>query len=344
MMTPMEDNTLRDLLRLNAQGYLHHRERSDLEYKESFNFAGLAEYFRDFAAFANNKGGYLIFGVQNSPRSPEGMSERAASQFEQIDQETISGYLNDLFSPEIIWEQCEINMHGKNFGVFYVYESRNKPVIAKKDEGRGKEIKNGEIYYRYAGRTQKIEYSELEQIISERTERTNKEWMSLMSKIGKIGPSNAAILDTEEGIIEKDEGNVLVIDKDLLPQIKFIREGEFSQKKGATALKVVGDVQPVDQVEVTKILRKDLNDLYPYTYTEMTEIIKSNIEGARLSKINAIIKDNDLKNDPRYSAYRFMSKKHQDQYEKEGILTSSTSTIYNENAIEFIYEKLSDER
>jgi predicted HTH transcriptional regulator len=41
---------------------LHHREGQELEFKEQFSFAGLAEYFKDFAAFANNRGGYLIFG------------------------------------------------------------------------------------------------------------------------------------------------------------------------------------------------------------------------------------------------------------------------------------------
>ena len=34
--------------------FLKHRDSQTLEFKEAFNFAGLAEYFHDFAAFANN--------------------------------------------------------------------------------------------------------------------------------------------------------------------------------------------------------------------------------------------------------------------------------------------------
>lgn len=58
---------IRQLLKVKSDGCLYHRESQTLEFKEAFNFAGLAEYFRDFAAFANNKGGWLIFGVKDRP-------------------------------------------------------------------------------------------------------------------------------------------------------------------------------------------------------------------------------------------------------------------------------------
>lgn len=54
-----------ELLRKKGE-YLFHREGQELEFKEQFNLAGLADYFRDVAAFANNRGGYLIFGVKDS--------------------------------------------------------------------------------------------------------------------------------------------------------------------------------------------------------------------------------------------------------------------------------------
>lgn len=340
-MHPLNESKIEDILKLNSEGYLFHREKSDLEYKENFNFAGLEEYLRDFAAFANNRGGYLVFGIKNAPREPIGMSEKSKTQFQQIDQEVISGHINELFSPAIEWEQMEIEKHGVIFGLFYVYEATIKPVIAKRDEGKGQTIKNGEVYYRYAGRTQKIEYAELEQIINNRIKQTNDEWKSLVTKIGNIGPNNAAVLDTEKGVVEKNEQSVLVIDKDLLDQIKFIREGEFTEKNGATALKVFGNVRPVDQVEVTKILNRDLNDLYPYTWTELVTNIQSNIENVGRNKISELIKEYDIKNNRRYSAYRFLNKQQQEQYEKDRVLPSVPS-IYNANAIEFLTSKLLD--
>ncbi len=198
----MNENILKEFLRKKG-GHLFHRESQELEFKEQFNFAGLAEYLKDFAAFANNRGGYLIFGVQNAPRIPSGLSASSLDQFEKIATERITGNILDIFSREIDWEMDTIELDGKKFGVFHIFEASVKPIIAKKDEGRNQEIKNGEIYYRYGGRTQKILHAELESIISNRIEKLNKEWLNIMSKVARVGPQNAAILDTETGIIEK---------------------------------------------------------------------------------------------------------------------------------------------
>lgn len=52
------------------------------------------------------------------------------------------------------------------------------------------------------------------------------------------------------GEVEGKSGN-FVIDEKLLPKIQFLKEGEFVEKKGAPALKLVGDVRPIS--EITKI-------------------------------------------------------------------------------------------
>lgn len=83
-----------------------------------------------------------------------------------------------------------------------VEEAETKPIIAKRDEGKDNTIKNGEIYYRYGGRTQKILSAELERIIDRRVERNNSQWLDLMSKIAQAGPANAAILDTQQSLIQ----------------------------------------------------------------------------------------------------------------------------------------------
>ncbi len=50
-------NEVAEYVRVLEDGRLFHRESQSLEFKEQFNFAGLADYCRDFAAFANNRGG-----------------------------------------------------------------------------------------------------------------------------------------------------------------------------------------------------------------------------------------------------------------------------------------------
>lgn len=46
-----------------------------IEYKETFNFGSLAKYFKTMMAFANNRGGIIIFGITNSPRTIKGLGK-----------------------------------------------------------------------------------------------------------------------------------------------------------------------------------------------------------------------------------------------------------------------------
>jgi schlafen family protein len=325
-----------EVLRTKPNGKLFHREGQEVEFKEQFNLGGLADYFRDFAAFANNRGGYLIFGVKDKPRIPIGLSTSAAEQFEKIDPEKISGFLLDIFSPSISWEQDSFEIAGKIFGVFHIFEALEKPVIAKKDEGKDNIIKNGEVYFRYGGRTQKIQYAELESIIHQRIEKNNSEWIDLVQKIGSAGPSNAAILDTEKSIIEKNEAQILVVDDDLAEKLKFIKEGEFEEKGGAPTLKLIGDVVPVNQVDVVKRIRENLTKQYPLSALELVAAVQKALFGATKGMVWSAIKDNDLKNNLDYSAYNFRNKKQEDAFGETGVLPVSIPSIYNQNAADFI--------
>lgn len=331
----IDEKYISELLRLK-NGRLFHREGQELEFKEQFNFAGLADYFRDFAAFANNRGGYLIFGIKDKPRKLIGLSEKSKEQFEKIDPEKITGFLLKIFSSDIRWEQGLIELKNMYFGVFRIYEAATKPVIARKDEGRDQVIKNGDIYYRYGGRTQKILSAELENIINRRIEINNQHWLDLMSKIGQVGPLNAAILDTEKGLIEKADSRIFVLDEDLVKKLKFIKEGQFTEKDGAQTLKLIGDVVPVDKVEVIKKVKEHLTRAYPLAAMDVLAEVKKRVAGTKANQVWDIIKQNKLKDNPDYSVYNFRNKKQEDRYRETGVLPSGVPSIYNYNAVEFI--------
>ncbi|MET0076408.1 MAG: ATP-binding protein [Candidatus Thiodiazotropha lotti] len=331
-----------ELVRLKGET-LFHREGQELEFKEQFNLAALADYFRDFAAFSNNRGGYLILGIKDAPRTRTGLSEKSIEQFEKIDPEKISGFLLEIFSADIRWEQALIELEGVSLGVFRIYEAQVKPVIAKKDEGKDQIIKNGEVYYRYGGRTQKIQAAELENIINKRVEQNNLQWLDLMSKIGKAGPQNAAILDTERALIEKDDTRVLVLDEELANKLKFIKEGEFVEKDGAATLKLVGDVVPIDKVEVVKRVRENLTKAYPLSALELVAAVQKEHPQAKQGQVWKTISENDMKNNTDYSAYNFRSKRQEDEFNENGILPSAIPSIYNENAVAFIVKVIKNE-
>lgn len=335
----MERKVVEELVRLKGKT-LFHREGQELEFKEQFNLAGLADYFRDFAAFANNRGGYLIHGIKDSPRTRTGLSESSIKQFEKIDPEKISGYLLEIYSADIRWEQALFKFGGASIGVFRVHEAAVKPVIAKKDEGKDQVIKNGEVYYRYGGRTQKIQAAELENIINKRVEGNNKQWLDLMSKIGKAGPENAAILDTEKALIEKNDTRVLVLDDDLADKLKFIKEGEFVEKDGATALKLVGDVVPIDKVEIVQRVKENLTKSYPLSALELVSEVQKIYTPARAADIWSAIAENGMKDNRDYSAYNFRNKKQEDNYAETGVLPKAIPSIYNQNAVAFLVKVL----
>lgn len=339
----IESAFIKECLKTKPDGRLFHRETQELEFKEQFNLAGLEEYFRDFAAFANNRGGYLIFGVKDSPRLPSGLSTKSAEQFEKLDPEKLTGFLLDIFDPQIDYEIASFEIVGKVFGVMRVYEALRKPVIAKKDEGKQQTIKNGEVYFRYGGRTQKIQFAELAAIIEGRISQTNDSWIDLVEKIGQAGPANAAILDTEKAAIAKSDRQILVVDDNLAKKLKFIKEGQFSEIDGDPTLQLIGDVVPVSHVDVVKRIKENLHKEYPFSAMDLVEEVKKVIPEAKQHQVWAAIAENDVKNNRQYSAFVFRNKKQEDDYKANGTVPSVTPSIYNHSAVDFLTKVIGDE-
>lgn len=239
------------LIKTNQDGSLYHRENQSLEFKDNFQFSNLAVYAKTMVAFANNQGGKIIFGVSDSPRMPNGMTNR---QFETVDNAKITEGLNALFSPEINWDRFDFIDNDKRFGALLVYESESKPVLCKKNSATI--LKEGDIYYRYRGRSEKIKYSELEKIFKERENIEKKLWMSHIEKIAKIGPQNISMVDLVRGEIEQ-KGNRILLDKKLFKQLKYVKEYKSVEKDGAPALKIIGNVEGVELVAPNLRLDKD---------------------------------------------------------------------------------------
>lgn len=216
------------------------RESGWLEFKESFNWNSKDKYAKSMAAFANNKGGYIVFGIKDKPRDLVGLQ---SENFETKDEAEITAYLNSVFSPEIVFEKFVIAVQSKNVGILYTHQANTKPVVCLKNDG---EIKEADIYYRYNARSEKIKYAELKMMFEQVKQEERKSWLEHFEKISKIGPTNAAIMDTIGGEIT-GKGGTLVIDKKLIPKLKFINEGSFKEG-GKPVLRLIGDVKPVSIV------------------------------------------------------------------------------------------------
>lgn len=218
------------------------RESSSLEFKESFGWASLPKYLKTSAAYANAKGGYVVFGIANKPHRLCGLSGANLKSFEDIDPEKMSRNFNEHFAPEIEWTIQEYELQGKVFGLLYIHEAKDKPVVCTKDAG--KELKESDIYYRYRGRSERIKYPELRAILEAKRETEQRLWMQHLENIARIGVREAGIFDLHTGSVTGAGGSFL-IDESLLSQLSFIKEGEFSEVKGKPALKLIGHVEPL---------------------------------------------------------------------------------------------------
>lgn len=342
MVTCFDQEKLDELLRLTPEKYLFHRESQELEFKEQYNFAGLADYFRDFAAFGNNRGGYIIFGIKDKPRRElVGLSKSALEQFEKIDPEKISGFLLDLFSSDIRWEMCVHKIGKKSFGIFYIYPAQQKPIIARRDEGRDQILKSGEVYYRYAGRTQKIRFQELENIINQRVKENNKQWLDTLNRVGQAGPENIATFDLDKGTINKD-GRVLLVDEKTVADVQWIREGHFDDK-GEKALKLVGEVQSTNTIEVVKREKQNLIREYPLSATELAQEVKKRFPESSQSDVWRAIAENRIKENKEYAHPNFRNKAQEDKWLETQEMPSGTPIIYNQAAVDLIEKILRDQ-
>lgn len=217
------------------------RESGWLEFKESFGFHSLGKYIRSAGAFANAGGGYIVYGVENSPHKLIGLKD---DRFNELDPEQLTAYLNEHFDPALEWDRHLHELNGKVFGLLYFHKSCNKPVICRKGTDDGKSLKEGEIYYRYKGRTQTIRYAELKELIDERRRHEQLLWFKHLKEIARVGVNEAAVFDLRSGKVSGTSGHFF-IDESLLPQISFIREGEFNEKKGKPAIKIIGEARTI---------------------------------------------------------------------------------------------------
>lgn len=286
-----------DLLKLieidEITGRLKHRENTKLEFKANFNKSDFALYAKTLSAFTNNQGGVIIFGIKDNPRKAIGMSN---DNFVDFDNKELSHFLNEHFSPQMDFDSRHFIHKNKKFGAIWVNESNDKPIICIKNGGKKQEIQEGEIYYRYSGRTQKIKYPELKKILDDNLELERQKWKEHIENIAKIGPKNVKMLDLFRGEIDNGNGKKIVVDKDLLKDLKLVEEGKFVEKDGAPALKLVGNIENGQLVAPNLNLSKDF-----YTTDEILKELGLKIHH---NYFRGIVKEFKIQENAQYYQYK----------------------------------------
>lgn len=241
---------VKELLRCKPDGSLQKRESHTLEFKQDFDWntkTSKAGYLKSIAAFANKTGGYLIFGVSDSPRRIVGISD----SFSALDDATISQALNQYLSPCPDYERDEFAIHGKKVGVIYVHECSKKPIVSIKDFTE--KLLESAIYYRYNSKSSNIKSGDLLHLLREAKENETRRWMELISQASSLGIHNAGIFDVGSGVLATNKGNRFVLDERLLRKLQVLDQYSI-QKDGATAVRIVGDID-----QTGTIIRRSLS-------------------------------------------------------------------------------------
>ncbi|MBL9045770.1 MAG: ATP-binding protein [Tabrizicola sp.] len=195
---------------------------------------------RAIAALANNRGGFIFIGVRNADCRVVGMPDTA---FQDTDIVRITDKVKTLLTPTPNFSRDVLDVGGFAVGVIHVEKHPTPPVIVCRDADG---LEDGTILFRYPGQSGKIKFGDLLAMLRERDRAATKALIESASRLSEIGADRALIVDTDKGEIGAGERRI-VIDRALAEQLEFIREGEFDERAGAPSLRLIGEVQAVDQ-------------------------------------------------------------------------------------------------
>lgn len=234
-----------------SENFIRQKENSEIEFKESFHSPKGRDkkLHKWIASFANANGGLIIYGIKNNGELI-GLKDNKLKDFDNKD---LSQELLNFFSPEIKFELFIKNVENYELGFLYIYKAEDKPIITIKSAGNS--IQESDIYYRYPGQSRKISYGDLRTIIEDKSNKLNEKWLSIINNIASIGVENVGLLNIEKGELLGTK-NKLLIPEELLDKVKFINEGRFDEKEGAPALKLIGEVLPINSSKIIQLVEK----------------------------------------------------------------------------------------
>lgn len=252
---PIGRATLAKLLTTEA-GALKVAEDDQLEFKASFSFADntFSKIARAMAALANHRGGYILCGIEDGSGRVRGLVTR--DQF-GCDLARWAQVLKGCLMPVPVFERMITEVDGKDIGVIYVEPAENKPVIATKT--LGEKIKDGAIYFRYPGQSTSIGYGEMVTLLAERDRRAQRGLLNHFNIFAERSPDDLALIDLKEGRLV-DPSKPITLSSDMISRLNLIKQGEFVEKDGAPAVRLIGDATATTEPAAPEIVRGFVTD------------------------------------------------------------------------------------
>jgi Putative DNA-binding domain len=246
------------------------REGKHREFKRDLIASDFSEYSKTLAAFSNSDGGVIVFGVSEKPRMIVGVNQIA-------DEAHWANRLREDFDPEIVIATKIYAVATMQLLAIGVDSSPNRPVICRKSrsksvtdkEGRAKDVevlREGAIYFRYAGQTRTIGYTELAAMLAERERRRIQAVMQTLKVMERVGLENTGIVNI------KEQTSNLYVSRETAKGLTLIDQGKFVEKNGAPAYVVLG------QVNLNRVVHAPLDEADKNLPTEAAAQLKPIVE------------------------------------------------------------------
>jgi hypothetical protein len=229
-----------------ATGTVSSRESKRLEFKQDYEPADVSDYTKVLASFANTAGGAIVFGVSNKPKRIVGCNN-------MTDEADWVNALRADFDPEIPIAIKEYKVGGRSLYAVSTDAGLHKPILCKKNRTKQVTDKKGNkrdvlilqesaIYFRYAGQTKTIGYSDLQHMLADREAAYLRKMMETLQVVQKVGLASAGVVDLSA------PRSSIYMSKETAKGLNFIDRAKLVEEKGAPAYAIMGNVEVKDVV------------------------------------------------------------------------------------------------
>ena len=332
-LDPMYKDTLDKLFTITKKKPLSidPTESNTIDYKQNFKDS-IKKVIKHIIAFANTQGGYLVFGVEDTSGKVLGLNRADLKKFNEFDFETITTEIHNHIPGSIVIEKTTYKIKRKTLGIFYIPEHSKKPLILSRTKDTHPQ---GTILFRYPGKTTAIQPDDLEVMIEKRVKQHIETHLpKLFMEMCNQGLENIAIMNTQNGIVT-GKGGCFELDENLLKDVQYIKEGEFSEKDGAPTIKIIGEAQSVNATNKTMPLEYQ----YPYPYGQILKTIKETKSDFTKHDLNMFIKDNGIKPPTVIISAHTVKKKSKKNVKLDKSLYNSLYCYFNEPTNSFSYNQ-----
>lgn len=268
-----------DSWRVNA------RESADLEFKAILDLHTFKKSLKTVLAFANARGGMIVFGVSDRPRNVIGIG------VQNLDEGVQSEHLKACISPCPDTNFLEFDYEGIRLAALLVSSLAKAPAIAIKDVldagGQSHVLKQGMVYARRRGQTAAITGQEFSQILISRDERIRAEIFGYFSRGRSIGFDKAVVVDPRSNADAQGDDVTFYLPLETARELNVIDRARLVETDGAPAYEILGNVQltvPNDRdprrplrsadsaAKIRESIRQALGMQIPWEYSHLKQV------------------------------------------------------------------------